>query len=125
MPANQQQHFSSGAGILELWVGLLLAPLVWWLHLEINYVLVPFACARHSHLLLHGVTLISLLIAGSGLLVAWRNWEKVGRTWPDSGAGAVSRSRFMAVGGILSSGMFLLVILAQGITAIILNPCQT
>ena len=125
MSTQPPQHLASRAGLIELWAGVLLAPIAWWLHLEIDYILVPFACSKHWHLSLHLVTVLALVLAAWAFLMAWRNWQASGRQWPKAvDGGPVARAQLMAVGGLLSSGMFFLVILAQGITALILGPCQ-
>jgi hypothetical protein len=73
---------------------------------------------------LHIVTVVALLITAGAGLVAWRKWQEAGRTEPDEAAGPRPRSRFMAVLGLLTSAMFFLTILAQGIASFVLHPCQ-
>lgn len=62
-----------------------------------------------------------LLTAGGGWL-AWRAWERVGRGWPGVAGGAVPRSRFLAVVGLVNNAFFAMVILAQWLP--ILSPCH-
>jgi hypothetical protein len=68
--------------------------------------------------------LTALIVASGGWFIAWRTWHQTGREWPDQTGGAISRSRFMAVGGLMISAMFIILILAQGITNLILGACQ-
>jgi hypothetical protein len=121
---DMQQYFSHGKGLLALWAGLLLPPIAWLLNLQISYMLVPWACSTGRQFALHLVTLAMLLLAGGGGLIAWRTWQRTGRDWPNEAGGVVPRSRFMAVGGLLSSGMFFLVIVAQGIPSFMLSACE-
>jgi hypothetical protein len=107
-----------------LWVGPLLPPMGWFGYLLVNYMLVPYACRTGSALLLYVTTLVALLMAASAGIVAWRIWQGVEPRWPDEADGMLPRNRFLAVLGLFSSGLFFLVILAQGIPTLILHPCQ-
>ena len=109
---------------LTLWGGILAAPLAWFLQMQVNYALVPWACATGHLFVLRLVTLGGLAVAAAGALLAWREWRRMGGEWPKGAGGPQMRSRFMAVLGLLISIMFFLVILAQGIPNFILSPCQ-
>ena len=107
-----------------LWTGILAGPTVWLISFEANFALVPWACLFQAKLALYLVSLVAFGIsAGSGLL-AWREWKALGREIPGDGGDAVSRGRIMAVGGVLLSTMFCLVIVAQAIPELILEACQ-
>ena len=121
---RSDKKFSQTGGQLLLWTGVLLAPVVWATQMEINYLLVPYACMTGHRVALYLVTLAALILAAAGGFIAWRNWQEAGREWPDDAGDARTRSRFMAVLGLLTSSMFFLVILAQGIPDFILHPCQ-
>jgi hypothetical protein len=107
-----------------LWSGLLLPPLAFLTNLAIAYALVPRACTTNEPLLLHLVHFVSLLLTLAGGLVAWRVWRATGAEWPGDAGGPLGRSRFLAGSGLLSSGMFALVILAQWFPGFVLDPCQ-
>ena len=109
---------------LALWTGILAGPVAWLLQMQTSYALVPWACATGHVFVLHLVTLAGLLIAAAGAWLAWRDWRRFGKEWPKGKGGPQMRRRFMAVLGLLTSVMFFLVILAQGIPSFILNPCQ-
>jgi nicotinamide riboside transporter PnuC len=124
MTSRREKEFNRGAGLLALWTGLLAGPLVWLMQLQAAYVLVGWACKSNSQLLLYLVTLVALLlVAGAGLL-SWRCWKQTGRDWPNEAGGVVPRSRFMAVLGVLTSALFFVLILAQGIPNFIFTPCM-
>ncbi|MFL6354762.1 MAG: hypothetical protein ACJ74Z_23320 [Bryobacteraceae bacterium] len=109
---------------LALWTGVLAGPIVWLFSFEAKFALVPWACIFQAKLALHIVSLLALaLAAGSGLL-AWRQWNELGRELPGEGGGALPRSRIMAVGGVLLSSLFFLVILAQAIPEVLLGVCE-
>jgi hypothetical protein len=109
---------------LALWTGILAGPTVWLLSFEANFALAPWACEFNNKIALIVVTLVALiLVAGSGLL-AWREWNAVGKVWPGGAGGALARERIMAAGGVLFSAMFFLVILAQGIPNLLMGACD-
>ena len=114
---------SPGRDLLALWTGILLPPVAWFLSQQLSYTLVLWACATGRQFVLHIVTVAMLLLAGAGGFIAWRTWRRAGRGRPDEGGGMLPRSRFMAVVGLLSSGMFALVIVAQGIPSFLLSAC--
>ena len=104
---------------------MLVGPVVWLVQFQTNYTLVPLTCNHGGKWALHAVSVAALLLtAGAGLL-AWGNWQGSGGGWPSEGrGGVVPRSRFMSVLGLLVSGMFFLVILAQWIASWVFGPCQ-
>lgn len=122
---ESEQNFKRTSGIFAQWAGLLIGPLAWLLQLQVAYTLVPWACAHDVHAIsLHIVTIATLLLAAGGCFIAWHTWQAAGQQWPSGEGGAIGRSRFMAVLGLVTSAMFFLVILMQGIASFILHPCQ-
>jgi hypothetical protein len=109
---------------LALWTGILAGPFAWFMQMQINYALVPWACATGHMMVLHMVMFGGLLIVAASMLAAWREWRRLGREWPKGAGGPQMRSRFMAVLGLFTSLLFFFVILAQGIPSFILSPCQ-
>jgi TRAP-type C4-dicarboxylate transport system permease small subunit len=124
MTIDQRTEIPDAAEIKSLWFGLLVPPVAFLLNLELAYALVPAACAATNLLLVHLVHAACLLLAIGGGLVAWRTWKARGSEWPGEEGGRVARSRFMAGSGVVGSGLFALVILAQWIPSFVLNPCQ-
>jgi uncharacterized membrane protein len=111
-------------GILWLWAGLLLAPLAVLLNLQVNYTLTQKLCPDGRMLILHLVTLLFLLAAAGGGLIAWRNWARAGTVWPDESEDNQTRDRFLSAVGLLISVLCLLAIVAMWIPQFIFSPCQ-
>ena len=97
-----------------LWAGILMAPVAFLLHLQINYSLVPWVCVTGKAFTLHIATVATLLLAGAGCVVAWRSWRDT----------AEGRGHFMAAWGMMMSALFFIAIIAQAIPVFILGPCQ-
>lgn len=116
------ESYAHRRGMLALWAGWLLGPLAWAVHLQGSYLLVARVCHTGDTWLLHLLTLLTLALAGAGALIAWRQWQRIGRQWPNGG-GVATRSRFLAVAGMLLSGLSGLIILAEGIPNFVLGAC--
>jgi len=123
-PPETEPETSATRRDVALWVGVLAPPLAWLITLQANYSIVTTDCRKAHPAVLWGVMLGSLLLLGVGALAAWRTWKAL-RARPasleSSGAG---RERFMALFGLVESGMFTLVIVATSISTFILSPCD-
>ena len=106
------------------WVGLFLAPAAFFAHLQIRYVLVPWACATNGQLWIHLVDVLAVALALLGAFVAWRAWRSAGRGDPGEAAGASARTRLLAVTGLGMSLMLALVLLGQWAGAFFFSACQ-
>jgi hypothetical protein len=106
------------------WVGFFLAPAAFFAHLQIRYVLVPWACATNGQLWIHVVDVLALALALLGAFAAWRAWRSAGGDRPGEGAGAVPRTRLIAVVGLGSSLMCALMLLGQWAGAFFFSACQ-
>jgi hypothetical protein len=108
---------------LALWFGFLGPPLVWYLRLNLSYILVPYACAVGSAAVLNLVT-VAALAAAAGVTAA-SQWRAMGGQGDTEVEGREARIRFMAILGVLSSATFLAVIAAEGLAILMMDPCQS
>ena len=106
------------------WAGLLLAPAVFFAHLQGAYVLVPRACRYHADVWLHVVGIASVLAAAYGAWVAWRVWDDTGRQATTETGGPLPRARFLGVTGLGVAALLTLILLWQWLAAFFINPCQ-
>jgi len=123
MQEGADRYFNQGRGILMLAGAFLLAPFGWFLHQQFSYLLVYWACGGGPVFLFHLGTLLFLLLAAAGAYLAWKAWNHSGRGWADEGGSVADRSRFLAFGGMLLSGLFGLAIVAQWIPTLVVDPC--
>jgi len=105
-------------------VGLLLAPATFFTHLQVAYVLVPRACRYHADVWLHVVGVASVLVAGFGVLTAWRVWDATGRHQTTETGGPLPRARFLGVTGLGVGALLTLILFWQWIAAFFISPCQ-
>ena len=111
-------------GRVSLWAGVIGAPLVWGLDLQVRFSLVPWAC-RGGHLTtINVMSLAFLALTVLALVLCWHEWRRVGIDVPQgSEGGAVARTQFLAALGILTSGFFSIVILLQALPGFFICPC--
>ena len=107
-----------------LWLLIVAAPIIVAVEMQTNYVLVRQACSAQRNIALYTVIIVAIVLTGSTALIALAVWRVEGIIWPTESPDLSARIRFIAVLGILSSGMSLLVIIAQGIATVLFNPCQ-
>lgn len=107
-----------------LWMCLLAPPVIWFLAMETNFALTPWACAFGWKLAMLIVCVVALAITASLSFIAWSQWRALGREFPGDAGGAIPRARIMAIlGGSIAAFAFL-VILAQGIPVVMMGACQ-
>jgi hypothetical protein len=109
----------------RLWLAILIGPLAWLAYLQTAYALVPWACKRPTGgmiaLLAAGV--FALALSTAGLAMAWQAWRRVGRTGAAPST-ATGRTRFMALTGIGTSALFILVVVAGMLPLLLPAPCS-
>ena len=106
-----------------LWTSVLGGPLVFLLNLEVNYVMVDWACTTGNELVLHIVHLVSLILCVGVAVLGLTLLRRAGGGWPNSGGGSASRSRLLATVGLFGGALFAVSILAQWITVMVLGTC--
>lgn len=118
-----------------LFFALLAGPLAWTAELLTNYYFSSLACRRTLaaftlfgrpgfSILIFGVEIATALLGIAAGLVAWRHWQQTAPAHADALAGVDQRVPFMALGAMLLSGLFLLIILVSGIPNLVLG-CAT
>jgi len=106
------------------WMMVIVPAVICAAHQEANFALVRQACSAQRHTMLYVVTIVSLALIAFMGLVSYLTWRSLGSQWPGETADIATRTRFIAMLGILGSGIFFLVTLAQGIATVYLDPCQ-
>jgi len=120
----EQAKPHAAAGTASLWAGVLGAPAAWGLQFEINYALVPWICGHGWRFLIPLISAIFIAIGIATFVLTWREWSKVrSAAQSDDQAGEHGREYFLAILGLMVSGLFTIVIVAQGLAVFFLNPC--
>jgi hypothetical protein len=106
------------------WVALLLAPAAFFVHLQVAYVLVPWACVVRGHIWVHVSGLVAILLALAGAWAGWLVHARAENPQSNEGAGAVPRTRFLGTVGLCTSAVFALLLIAQWAAGFVISPCQ-
>jgi hypothetical protein len=106
------------------WVALFLAPATFFAHLQIAYVLVPWACVTRGHAWVHLSGLVAIALALAGAWAGWLVHARADNAQENDGAGAIPRTRFLGTVGLCTSGLFVLLLVAQWAAGFVISPCQ-
>ena len=109
---------------LALWIGILAGPTVWLIQFEANFALVPWACLWQGKLVLYLVSLLALAASAASGMLAWREWNILGKEVDPQGGDTLSRSRLMAFSGVTLSIFSCVLVVAQAIPELVLGACQ-
>jgi hypothetical protein len=123
MAAPESQHYPKRE-LIALWVGALFPALVAAAQFQTNLVLVRQACAAQTHTRLYAVTGSAIVLTLAASVVVLVIWRRAGQRWPTDAGDPDTRVRFLSAWALLGNGIFLLLIIAQGIATILLDPCQ-
>lgn len=91
---------------------------------ETSFVLVRQACSARRNVMLYVVIIVGLALISGVALMAYATWREVGPECPGEAADISTRTRFIAVLGMLGSAIFFLVTFAQGLATVYYDPCQ-
>lgn len=105
------------------WLSVMLPPIAWATSMQINYMLTPFECYGGSRFPLYVINVVALLLSVTGGAIGLHLWRRQSYEWANESNDPKTRNRFLAVLGMLMSGNFTLVILAQGIAIVVFHPC--
>jgi hypothetical protein len=106
------------------WVGMFLPAATFFAHLQIGYVLVPWACTTHQDIWVHVVGVVSVLLSIAGCVAAWRAWMSGGRNVPGDHGGAIARTRMLGAVGLGMGVLFTLILFAQWVAVFFIGVCQ-
>ena len=106
------------------WIGMFLAPAAFFAHLQIAYVLVPWACVTRGQIWVHVSGLVAILLALAGSWAGWLVHARADNAQSNEGAGAVPRTRFLGTVGLCTSAVFALLLIAQWAAGFVISPCQ-
>lgn len=106
---------------VALWFGVLGGIISWAAHLGISWGLVPYSCDHDDVFWLHANTVVFAAITILAFLTALVTYRRVSDR--DRTVKAVETDHFMSILGMLTSGLFLLLIVVEGASVFALNPC--
>lgn len=111
--AGASPSSGTGAAILLLAAGA--PPAIWFLHLNVSYLLVPPSCRTGSAWPIAAATVVALLAMALPAHRSWRIWQR------DGGSSLVG---LLGGAGLLLTCVFVLAVVAVGGAALIVDPCR-
>ena len=112
------------------WIGFALPPAVFFAHLQIAYVLVPWGCTKQNEFWQHLVGFLAVVLSLAGVAAAWVSRVRTSEAGvhppghPVEGPGALFRTRFMGDLGLGIGGILSLILLMQWISGFFITVCQ-
>jgi hypothetical protein len=103
--------------------GLIASPIIWAVHQETVYVLVPVSCNAQM-LVIPFVTLAAVIAIAAGAWFSVASRQKLttdAETIPNPRA---RTNHFLAQISLLASAVFLMAVVLQGVGGLILGPCE-
>ena len=105
-------------------LGWTLGPLIALANQELIYQVNMWACGRNQRAVIHLVPLLCVIGTIGLAVTAYRDWRAVGAGVEDESDDANTRTRFLAIGGLIISGFSSLVIIAQWAAVFVFAPCM-
>ena len=125
------------ASLLALWTGLALGPAAWFVQLTLETMLLSNACYPGDvafvgalpglYAVVLVIDMVALAVVALAALVAWRTWRRTVREKSGGGhrlmASGDGRTRFMAMSGMIASGMMAMAVIYALISHALLRGC--
>lgn len=123
-PSDHRGH-AAGPAPVAMWLGLLVAPAAFFVHLEVAYLLVTWVCfQRQSAIWVHVAGALAIVVAALGLWAARIAWLRAGGNEPGEAPTLSARTRLLGAAGVGVSSVLLLILLAQWVAGFIVPMCQ-
>lgn len=119
-----EERFSRWPRLLGLSLGVLLGPIIALANQQLIYTTNMWACGRGMQRTMHIVPLLCLIVSIGAGLTAYRDWKAVGGGVEDEAATVDTRTRFLAILGMIISVFSSLVIIAQWSTIFVFDACM-
>ena len=121
---TEERGFLGVKGSADVWLAALAAPVAWLTSLILGYFSTALSCEAGHEWLLHSIFFLALCVAALGGRSAWKLFRATDEETRAEGASRLERSRFVAALGLLMTGLFALIIVAQWVATLVFDPCQ-
>jgi hypothetical protein len=108
-----------------LWAAVIGTPSLWVLQLILNHVLTPSLCEMRRIWVLHAITGLFFVLSGIAVIACARDWNRLANMRSrQADQEEIAQAQFVAVVGVMTSTFFWVLILASGVPALVVDPCQ-
>lgn len=120
-----QSDLQSYGELALQWFGVLGAMLAWSVESGISYAGTAHACSTGRYYLLYINSVVAIVVSIAAIAVAYRTYRLGTDAGSSSAEGSLAgRTHFMGLLGLLNSGFFTVVVLANALPRFILSPCD-
>ena len=119
-----ERGFLGVKGNADVWLAALAPPVAWLTSLILGYFSTALSCEAGHEWLLHAIFFVALCVVALGGRSAWKVFRATDEETRAEGATRLERSRFVATVGLLLTGLFGLIVVAQWVGAVVFDPCQ-
>ncbi|PYT01622.1 MAG: hypothetical protein DMF63_01890 [Acidobacteria bacterium] len=120
---TEAKKIDAGAAF-RLWIGILLPPAAWLAQLQALYLSSEYGCTNSNFTRNHVVVVSALFFSIVGLSIAWLEWTRSRNASAIDDGDRHTRSRFMALIGVMTGFLFSLLIVAQWLPTLMGVPCD-
>lgn len=121
---NADQFVDRGRTPARVFWSLIAGFVGWGADLGISYTVEQHTCSTGHHYLLHVITIVTLIIALSGLAAGISGFRRLPGDSTDHGGNPHDRAHFQSLMGIVFSASMAIVIIANAVPRFILHPCD-
>ncbi|HYD34093.1 MAG TPA: hypothetical protein VEA39_05930 [Methylophilaceae bacterium] len=113
----------AGTAKIRSWLALLGSPLLALTNLSFSYALATPSCEAQNIVILHSVSILSLLLSLLFTFIAWQTWRQHHQPNPEFEDDEGVQRSFLPAVAAMTGLFFTLVIAAQWLPQWILSPC--
>ncbi len=116
--------FTRWPGLLSLSLGMLAGPVMALVNQQLIYTANMWTCGRNAQHTAHLIPAACLAVTIGAGVNAYRDWRAAGAGVEDEMDSVASRTRFLAIIGMVTSTFSALVIIAQWAAIFVFDPCM-
>lgn len=120
---GSRQESRSWLEVTLQWLSVVGPPIAAFAQQQLAYSLVSPACLKRAPILLHVPTLVMLALIGGAAWYSWREWKRHDAQRASNDHGYAASLRFFALLGLTMCGISTILLVAQWLPTLFLDPC--
>lgn len=120
---GSRQDSRSWVDVTLQWLAVVGPPIAAFAQQQLAYSLVSPSCVRRAPILLHLPTLVMLVLIGAAAWYSWRTWTRNDDQRASDNHGHAASLRFFALLGLTMSAISAILLVAQWLPTLFLDPC--
>jgi hypothetical protein len=120
---GSRQESRSWVEVTLQWLSVVGPPIAAFAQQQLAYSLVSPSCLRRAPILLHAPTLVMLVLIAVAAWYSWRQWKHYDGQRASDDRGQAASLRFFALLGLTMCGISTILVVAQWLPTLFLDPC--